>query len=516
MSAHRATNSTSVRETTVRELTIRICQAVDTTKGKLKDEEARPFLPKTDLKDILDGLSLQRLITELVRANSGFAPVVGDGDSVSPSNQDTTIDNYVYRTIGTPNHPECPPRVALLALFLYAERPLLLSHFTKWLINPWPGFPSDENIPLDKPTLIANRFPSDCYRSIFDYQNIFRPVLLRQDENNKLRSWDRLPYIGRCELIKEGSSGSVYRVEIAQGHWEIKSGGHYIPGNPDRPLVMAIKEFRKVPNGRTIEEATKDFHDELGILKEIHGSRIKHEMVMLDLGSITIRDGEGIPVSHSIIFELATFSLGDFLKTEKAEKRRKTSVLFAKLADLVKALEHLHRDLDLLHLDIKPDNILVFEGEPSNQDNEKEDEEKLLWKLSDFGLARKKRDKARVGLGGHYWHSSYQESRSSNISATRPAGVYQAPEVQQPGSSGVGKRSDVWSMGCVTLMVLAFATYSVPGVKELESQLFVKFKHWGGSQSLFYHRSDSYLWGAELLSVSSVSPELSGLTELTS
>ncbi|KAI0569598.1 SPS1 Serine/threonine protein kinase, partial [Pyrenophora tritici-repentis] len=258
-------------------------------------------------------------------------------------------------------------------------------------------------------------------------------------------------------------------------------------------------------------------------------------MVMLDLGSITIRDGEGIPVSHSIIFELATFSLGDFpemstsksswldsyrlqitdniearaqwhvpendfLKTEKAEKRRKTSVLFAKLADLVKALEHLHRDLDLLHLDIKPDNILVFEGEPSNQDNEKEDEEKLLWKLSDFGLARKKRDKARVGLGGHYWHSSYQESRSSNISATRPAGVYQAPEVQQPGSSGVGKRSDVWSMGCVTLMVLAFATYSVPGVKELESQLFVKFKHWGGSQSLFYHRSDSYLWGAELLS----------------
>ena len=502
MSALRASSSTprtsftSVRETAVQELTRRIAKAVDnTTAGFDNDNEddadAHCFLPRTDLMMILDQLALQRLIRELliVRANSASAPAVeeGDGDGVSPAHLENTIHGYVQRTIGHPS------RRALLALFLYVERPSLRDLFMEWLIYAWPNFPSDDDIPLDQRILKANNFPTDCYRSILRDQNIFRPVFIRQGLHQEFGKRDRLPYIGKPNPIKDGSSGSVFSVTIARDHWEIESRGEYISGNPKGPLAVAIKVFREVQKGRSRKEATEDFWDECKILDEIRHSKIKHEMVMLDLGSITILDRANAPVSHSLLFDLATFSLEEFLNDERqAVRYRKRNVLFENLVDIVEALAYLHYNLNILHLDIKPDNILVFERESSRQDTENEDEKKLVWKLSDFGLARKKNAKARVGLGGR--DSSFHESRSSEIPATRPAGLYQAPEVQQRGSSEVGRRSDVWSMGCVTLMVLAFVTGGPTEVELLRNKLTIDFQQWGGSQNLFYDRSDSFTW----------------------
>ncbi|OWY51809.1 hypothetical protein AA0114_g7935 [Alternaria tenuissima] len=486
------TSFTSVRETAVQELTRRVCQAIDDTTAGFDNENdanAHCFLPRTELADIFDRWSLQRLIRELivVRASSGSASAdeESDGDGILLANLESTINRYVQRTIGR------PPRLALLALFLYDGRPSLHALFMRWL--GLPDFPSDNDLPLDDGMLEANGFPADCHRSILNSQNIFRPVLIRQDLHQEFRDWDRLPYISKPKPIKDGSSGSVYSVEIARGHWEINNLDRYIPGNPDAPLPVAIKVFKDVSWGRSREEATEDFRVERKILDQIRVSKIKHEMVMLDLGSITILDGANQPVSHSLMFKLATFSLAEFLKDERRHAKYSTrSVLFSKLVDVTEALAYLHDHLDILHLDIKPDNILVFEKGTSHQDNEDGAGDELVWKLSDFGLARKKNDDARMGLRGR--DAGRHESKSSDVSAVRHAGLYQAPEVQERESSGVGGRSDVWSMGCVTLMVLAFMTRGVAEVENLWSKLPVDFQQQGGRQRLFYDRSDSYLW----------------------
>ncbi|KAB2104180.1 hypothetical protein AG0111_0g7368 [Alternaria gaisen] len=483
---------TSVRETAVQELTRRICQAIDDTTAGFDNENdanAHCFLPRTELADIFDRWSLQRLIRELivVRASSGSASAdeESDGDGVLPTNLESTINRYVQRTIGR------PPRLALLALFLYDGRPSLHALFMRWL--GLPDFPSDNDLPLDDGILEANGFPSDCHRSILNSQNIFRPVLIRQDLHQEFRDWDRLPYISKPVPIKDGSSGSVYSVKIARGHWEINNLDRYIPGNPDAPLPVAIKVFKDVSWGRSREEATEDFQVERKILDQIRVSKIKHEMVMLDLGSITILDGANQPVSHSLMFKLATFSLAEFLKDERRHAKYSTrSVLFSKLVDITEALAYLHHHLDILHLDIKPDNILVFEKGTSRKDNEDGAGDELVWKLSDFGLARNKGAEARFGLGGR--NLGNHESLSSEVEAVRHAGPYQPPEVQERESSGVGRRSDVWSMGCVTLMVLAFMTSGVAEVDNLWSKLPVDFQQRGGRQRLFYDRSDSYLW----------------------
>ena len=289
------TSFTSVRETAVQKLTRLIGQAVDDTTAGFDDDNeddanAHCFLPRTDLEDILDQLSLQRLIRELiiVRANPGSAPAVeeGDGDGVPPANLENTIDDYVSRSIGHPS------RLALLALFLHEERPSLHALFTDWLIYAWPNFPSDDDIPLDQRILKANKFPPDCYRSILKNQNIFRPVLIRRDLHQEFRTRDRLPYIGKPKPIKDGSSGSVLNVTIARGHWEIESNGDYISGNPNGPLVVAIKVFREVPNGRSRKEATEDFQDECKILDTRGRGYRKQEGSQRCSRNSTTTDGE--------------------------------------------------------------------------------------------------------------------------------------------------------------------------------------------------------------------------------
>jgi serine/threonine protein kinase len=483
-----------VDETAVQELARRICQAVDDTTmgyGNDKDANAHCFLPRTDLANILNQHALRRLIEELISAPEGFAPTSADEESDSNgdllTNLDRIVHDYVQRTIGH------PPRLALLALFLYDGRPSLQALFLKWL--KLPDFPSNLDLPLNDNTLGENNFPDDCHRFILNNQNIFRPVLIRENLHQEFRDWDRLPYIGKPEPIKDGSSGSVYSVKIAKGHWEISPHGRYIPGNPDEPYPVAIKVFREVPGGRSREEATEDFRVERKILDQIRVSKIEHEMVMLDLGSITILDGANQKVSQSLMFKLATFSLAEFLKDERRHAKYSTrSVLFSKLVDISEALAYLHHHLDILHLDIKPDNILVFEKGTSRQDNEDGAGDELVWKLSDFGLARNKGAEARYGLGGR--NLGNRESPSSEVETVRHVGPYQPPEVHQRESSGVGRRSDVWSMGCVTLMVLAFITNGVAEVENLWSKLPVDFQQRGGRQRLFYHRSDSYLWGS--------------------
>jgi serine/threonine protein kinase len=316
-------------------------------------------------------------------------------------------------------------------------------------------------------------------------------VTIQKLRHHEITTSERLPYIGRHEPIKSGSQGQVFKAEIAPCHWEIRENedqenSDFVPGNPNSTKVVALKVFKAAEPARNMLEATLDFDIELIILRELRTYQTMHKMIMLHLGSITELDGAGHSIKHSLIFELASFSLGDLLSiSNRAQKDIMPSGLLISLVDIVEALECLHDKLETLHLDIKPDNILIFENH-SGSDKQYE----LVWKLSDFGLARKKEAKQRAASK----QNSTATSRASTLPATRPAGLYQAPEIQKQETSQAGRGSDVWSMGCVTLMVLAFIYGGPVEVNDLERSLMVKFMDLGGREPLFYIRSDSYSW----------------------
>ncbi|ETN38954.1 uncharacterized protein HMPREF1541_06996 [Cyphellophora europaea CBS 101466] len=110
-------------------------------------------------------------------------------------------------------------------------------------------------------------------------------------------------------------------------------------------------------------------------------------------------------------------------------------------------------ELGYYHCDLKPSNILVFitEGDPS----------KLTFKVSDFGRAVPSSNASGPG-------------RSMNRSSTVPVeaidSMCSAPEM-----SGkipvVGSRSDVWSFGCILLLVLVFNAHGMAAVAEFTSSL---------------------------------------------
>lgn len=325
--------------------------------------------------------------------------------------------------------------------------------------------------------------PDRYHDYLYDYQSIFTPVILQKGQNQTFTLKDRLPYVGTHLTAQEGSSGIVYTRKIAPYHWEVQlPNGGYTPAETEFATILALKVFN---GGRSGQEARADFKIEQNILEELRNSNFAHKMILLDWGSITIQDEQGTPIECALIFDCATYSLEEFLMgTKGVDTSWTASLLLAKLADIVQALACLHDNFDTVHLDVNPDNILVFVKMSA-------DGPTLEWKISDFGLARKRTAKPR---SGHLLDFNRSTSQSASLIATRNAGRYQAPEIQQRNSSKAGQKSNVWSMGCVALMVLGFAIDGPNRVTNLTNGLRVEYENAAGVDSFFYVTSDSYEW----------------------
>jgi len=502
------TSVSLARESQVEQLAKKLQKAVGRTVENIpkNDRYSRRFLPKTDLDQILTYKSLDLLFRELVcvGSSSGVEDVsqaiasdaADEQNGAYPTCADEVIENCVSATTGTPS------RKSLLALFLYEDRLELLLLFLAWLTSESERpaadrnrfIPSDDSMPFTEERLFCYRIPDRYHGSILEEQAIFKPKTIQKLKHHVINSSERLPFVGRQEPIKSGSQGQVVKAVISQSHWEIQEDeaqnvSNFVPGNPNSAKIVALKIFKAVQPVRDMDEATEYFKIELEILEKLREYKTKHEMIMLHLGSITELDEVGSPIRHSLIFELASFSLEDLLKDRnRAQKDILPSRLLASLVDIVEALECLHNKLETYHLDIKPDNILIFE---TYSGSKSQDQYELTWKLSDFGLAGKKiAKKRRTGST----QTSTATSRGSTLPATRPTGLYQAPEIQELETSLAGQGSDVWSIGCVILMVLAFIDNGSTAVMGLETFLMVDFLKCAGKEPLFYIRSDSYPW----------------------
>ncbi|GKT82617.1 protein kinase domain-containing protein [Colletotrichum tofieldiae] len=103
-------------------------------------------------------------------------------------------------------------------------------------------------------------------------------------------------------------------------------------------------------------------------------------------------------------------------------------------------------DLICYHMDLKPNNVLVFRDDRGDRSDRHEDDR--IWKLSDFGMS-KVRGTTRV---------------LARYSCSTRASTYISSELAT--GKKVNEKSDVWSMGCIVSVLFTFMEYGWDGVEE--------------------------------------------------
>lgn len=218
-------------------------------------------------------------------------------------------------------------------------------------------------------------------------------------------------------------------------------------------------------------EAKKSFEAEGTTLKQFIQAVKSHRNIATTKASLEWGN------TYSLFFDLAKHNLWEyFMRNADAvrtlEEKRK---VFSRSIGLASALAYLHEELYLAttneqlqcyHLDLKPQNILVFEE--SGDD---------IWKISDFGISRIKRippNEPHIDSEHHvsfldrlFQSKESDQDLSSGVNNSRYGGTYAAPEAKEK-SDTVTRKSDVWSLACVITLVLTFIHNRSQGIADFQ------------------------------------------------
>ena len=218
-------------------------------------------------------------------------------------------------------------------------------------------------------------------------------------------------------------------------------------------------------------EAKKSFDAEGSTIAKFIQCAKKHDNIATTKASLEWGN------TYSLFFDLAKYNLWDYFMnpTVTMESLEEKGSLFGRTIGLAGALGYLHEELFLssenkrlqcYHLDLKPQNILVFE---------KDGEE--IWKIADFGISQIKRipinashheSEHNVSFLDKVFHSKTPVIEpTSGVDNSRYGGTYAAPEAKEK-SDTVTRKSDVWSLACVITLVLTFLHDQKRGIEEFQ------------------------------------------------
>ncbi|KAL4919760.1 kinase-like domain-containing protein [Aspergillus aurantiobrunneus] len=296
---------------------------------------------------------------------------------------------------------------------------------------------ADEHIPEnDGRRLSSESFLGVSATAFVQVRYIFCPVDIEQGKSLELVGSWRLPFIdGR--LIGRGGYGSVTKERVATGHLRYKDGRRSLNG----PSYIACKRF----------VSHDDFEREKTNLEILQKELRKKENSGIMPFFTTITIGH----EFNLFFECADMDLDDFLlgQSDGIDFGR----LIAESSDLADALEFLHEDIDpkllFVHRDLKPANILVFKSPDSPVGK---------WKISDFGISiiRSRQEMRQL--------STSRETLQYPTAALGGGSGYHSPEAVHDGL--FGQKSDVWSLGCILVRILAFGLDGTDKLRDLDER----------------------------------------------
>lgn len=236
-----------------------------------------------------------------------------------------------------------------------------------------------------------------------------------------------------------------------------------------KPMVLAVK-ILKESKGAV----------ELRNLRDMRNSLSQHRNIALHQ-AILIKEEQ-----YYIFHDLAKADLYTFVyEAEDFDKYFSLPGclprLFKAIYNLADALGFLHSRLTLdeseyvgCHMDLKPENILVFQRH--------DDETVCDFKISDFGISRLKRNPHHHGNTTSSGSQRAKErGETTKTAPRRGTGEFMAPEM---GGKKVGRAVDVWSIGCIFIVIFIRAFEGRDGLSKFTQEKVSK------TDDYFYHVLD--------------------------
>ncbi|XP_055960945.1 LEAF RUST 10 DISEASE-RESISTANCE LOCUS RECEPTOR-LIKE PROTEIN KINASE-like 2.2 [Mercurialis annua] len=222
---------------------------------------------------------------------------------------------------------------------------------------------------------------------------------------------------GFKDKLGEGGFGSVYKGKLRSGR------------------LAAIKMLDKSKSNGN------DFISEVGTIGKVHHVNVVHLL------------GFSVERSHrALVYEfMANGSLDKFVFSQEHEQMLSIEKMHEISLGIARGIEYLHRgcDMQILHFDIKPHNILL--------------DENFIPKISDFGLAK------------------LYPTNNNTVPLTAARGTigYMAPELIYKNIGSVSYKADVYSFGML-LMEMAGRRKNLNAFAEHLSQIY--FPSWAYDQ----------------------------------
>ncbi|PYI31515.1 kinase-like protein [Aspergillus indologenus CBS 114.80] len=316
---------------------------------------------------------------------------------------------------------------------------------------------SDIDLPLQEDVIRNLLRTEQGLTDIFDLrQYTFCPAVIDCSQNHPVQVIDEsrlLPFLSKPKWIGSGGFASVDLVEVAPCYLKTSQGAVF-----EKPYKIACKKFE----GNT---RLQDFKTELSNLRNFKNSLTSQAHILQHL--TTFAHGPEYYIlfdyaEHGDLYQFLSDGAGryhfreEFPGVASLETSKTHEALLYQCWALTSALHWLHNKITVkteiircAHMDLKPDNILIMR-----------DSESIVgkWMISDFGISVTQNDRRTQALS---IRDLYHEV-TINKPAFHEIGTYQPPEgihVQSDGTEteGAGRRSDVWSFGCVFSEVLAWA-----------------------------------------------------------
>ncbi|KAF4634109.1 hypothetical protein G7Y89_g4005 [Cudoniella acicularis] len=333
---------------------------------------------------------------------------------------------------------------------------------------------SDESLPFTNEDLqaflkphVADKFETEQFK--------FIPVCIKAGTDNMLREGLILPLYEKKQIGK-GTFGTVYKALVACRQFMYPEKGNALN---TVEVPVAIKAFR-------FEDS---FAEEVENLSVLRNALSEHSRILSSLATVSLGN------QFYTLAPLADMDLDMFLNKTNTGFEITMANLIAEAKDLVDALDFLHTRIKIstagwrskylacCHMDLKPDNILVFRH-PHHPVG--------IWRITDFGISTIRendfplRNKGKDRLGVPTTVGMLTSSPQTHVK--RGSGTYQAPEVNDnEGKRNVGRKSDIYSFACILTQVFAFG---LGGKQELMD--FDKGRReTGGGDDYFYKKSNS-------------------------